>query len=88
MKSEMVQYLITSIFTSFMSQVENLVCETASLYMNYFFLNSTNSALSIIVKNSRIQLPNFCDLTNNILNCSQQTIILKVIRLIYITLKI
>jgi len=79
-KSERVQKLVTTILAKLMRQDEKLNIETASFLMSYFVLNSSNLALSAIeYQNNQIQLPSFCDLTNMILNCSHQTIILKVI---------
>lgn len=80
----MVQNLITSILASILQQGENLNLETSSFLVNYLVLNSSNLAPSINMQKNVIQLPSFCNLTNEMNNCSQQSIILKVSLVIYL----
>ena len=75
----MVQNMVTSILTNIIKQGDSLTIETSSFLVNHLVLNSSNLAASITMQNTVIKLPSFCDLTNNILNCSQQIITQRVI---------
>jgi len=75
----MVQNMITTILTNIIKQGDSLTIETSSFLVNHLVLNSSNLAASITMQNTVIKLPSFCDLTNNILNCSQQIITQRVI---------
>ena len=77
-KSEKVLDVFTTMLVNILKQPEYVSIETPSFFLNHFVLNTSSIQKSYVLKKSRIQIPSFCELTNNILNCSQQTIILKV----------
>ena len=62
-----------------MKKGDNFTFETQSFLVNHFILDSANLPSVLILKNSKVLLPSFCELTNNInTNCSAQILILKV----------
>ena len=82
-KSEQVQTIFASILSNFMKKGDNYTFETQSFLVNHYILDSANLPSVLILKNSTVLLPSFCELTNNInTNCSGQRIILKVSYLI------
>ena len=78
-KSEQVQAIFLSILSNLMKKGYNFTFETQSFLVNHYILDSANVPSVLILKNSTVLLPSFCEMTNNInKNCSAQTIILKV----------
>jgi len=77
-KSEKIQALVTITLSNIFNNNDQLTIETPSFLLNHFVLNSSNLTNVLIIENSIIQLPSFCDLTYLILNCTHQSIIIKV----------
>ena len=78
-KSDKIQNFLTQTVSEFIRQDEEITIETSSFALNYFAKNSSNIPNILQIKNSIIQLPPLCDMTYLISNCSQQSIIIKVI---------
>jgi hypothetical protein len=76
-KSKKVQNIFTTIFSNLFKNGDSLIIETPSLLMNILMLDSVNMPRNITLKSSKMQLPSICDMKNT-LNCTGQTIILKV----------
>ncbi len=76
-KSKKVQNIFTTIFSNLFKNGDSLVIETPSLLMNLLMLDSVKMPRNITLKSSKMQLSSICDMKNT-LNCTGQTIILKV----------
>ena len=78
-KTEQVQTIYASILSNLVKKWDNYTFETQSILINHFILDSSNLPSVLVLKNSSIVLPSFCELISNInKNCNDQTIILKV----------
>ena len=77
-KSEKIENVVTEILSNIVQKDENLTIETSSFLINHLVLSTSNLKNSINLKKNKINLPSFCELINNIHNCSEKIITQKV----------
>jgi hypothetical protein len=79
--------LITKILSNLISPGESFLIQTSSLIVNHYVMNSSNLFNQLNLLNNVFNIASFCDLTNNINECSNKFITIKVICFMDIAIK-
>ena len=77
-KSEKVQMLITKILSNLISPGDKFLIQTSSLIVIHYVLVSSNLNNQLNLQNNVFNIASFCDLTNNINECNNNIITIKV----------
>ena len=77
-KSEKVQMLITKILSNLISPGDKFLIQTSSLIVIHYVLDSSNLINQLNLQNNVFNIASFCDLTNNISECNNKLITIKV----------
>jgi hypothetical protein len=77
-KSEKVQTLITKILSNLISPGDSFLIQTTSLIVNHYVMDSSNLFNQLNLQNNMFNIASFCELTNNINECNNKLITMKV----------
>jgi hypothetical protein len=78
LKSEKVQMLISKILSNLISPGDSFLIQTTSLIVNHYVMNSSNLINQLNLQNNMFNIASFCELTNNINECNNKLITMKV----------